>query len=530
MEIDGMIPVFRRDNVHTPVERESNANLAEAFLKIARARPGHPFLVDSDGRYSLAYGQLDELTGRLAGRLRKLGSVPGDRVLVQVDKSPEAVLLYLAALRAGLVFVPLNTAYTSAELEDFIRDAEPAVVVCRPAVQAQVVDILGPSSGVAVVTLGDDGTGTLFADMPSVAAPVEEREPSDLASILYTSGTTGRSKGAMLTHGNLLSNAETLRDLWRWSRDDVLIHVLPIYHIHGLFVALHGALLVGATVLFHRGFVPEAVIEDFGRATVFMGVPTHYTRLMKHPKLSREKATRMRLFVSGSAPLLAETHRQFETLTGHRILERYGMTEAGMIASNPYDGERVAGTVGYALPGVQVRICDENGAELDAGQPGILEVKGPNVFVGYWRRPEKTADDFRPDRFFKTGDIATRAVDGRITLVGRAKDLIIAGGLNIYPKEIEDTIDTIPGVQESAVIGVPHADLGEAVVAVVVTEPGAPDDLDQVILKALEPRLARFKRPRKVIVVDTLPRNAMGKVQKTMLRAAYSQLFSRSSD
>jgi len=506
-----------------------NANLAEAFLGIARARRDHPFLVEHDGRNVLAYRQLDEATGQMASRLRQLGAAPGDRIVVQVEKSRESVLLYLAALRAGLVFVPLNTAYTPAELDYFIRDADPAVVVCRPETHAHVVDVLADLGRAGAVTLADDGTGTLLADLPAVVAPVEQRDASDLACILYTSGTTGRSKGAMLTHGNLLANAEALHGLWRWSADDILIHVLPIYHIHGLFVALHGALLAGATVLFHRSFAPEAVIRDFAKATMLMGVPTHYARLMVQPELNRETAKRMRLFVSGSAPLLAESHRRFEELTGHRILERYGMTETGMIASNPYEGERIAGTVGYPLPGVQVRICDENGATVGVGEPGTLEVRGPNVFVGYWRKPEKTEEDLRPNGFFKTGDIATQAADGRITLVGRAKDLIIAGGLNIYPKEIEDAIDAFPGVHESAVIGVPHSDLGEAVVAVVVAEAGARPDLATEILSALEPRLARFKRPRKVIVVDALPRNAMGKVQKTTLRAIYSKLFAPSA-
>ena len=505
-----------------------NANLAEVFLGIANARPDHLFLVDGAGRNSLAYGQLDEATGRLAARLRQLGAAPGDRIVVQVEKAPEAVLLYLAALRAGLVFVPLNTAYTADELEYFIRDADPSLVVCRPATQDRIAEIVGDVGRAAVVTLDEDGTGSLLVDLPTVAAPVEQRDASDLACILYTSGTTGRSKGAALTHSNLRSNAETLRDLWEWSPDDVLIHVLPIYHVHGLFVALHGALLAGATMLFHRNFAPDAVIRDFAKGTVLMGVPTHYVRLMAHADLNRETAKRMRLFVSGSAPLLAESHRRFEELTGHRILERYGMTETGMITSNPYRGHRIAGTVGYALPGVQVRICDEDGAIASVGEPGVLEVRGPNVFVGYWRKPEQTAEDLRADGFFKTGDIAVRSADGRITLVGRAKDLIIAGGLNIYPKEIEEVIDSVPGVQESAVIGVPHEDLGEAVVAIVVAEPDAPPGLDRAILEALESSLARFKRPRKIVVVDALPRNAMGKVQKSALRSTYSQLLDAS--
>lgn len=498
-----------------------NANLLAHFLAAAEAAGDKPFLIES-GRPALTFAELDERSGRLAGRLRALGATVGDRIVVQVEKSSEAVLLYLAALRAGLVFVPLNTAYTAGELEYFLGDAEPAVVVCRPA-EAQAVAAL--MRGGTLVTLGEDGTGTLLEDMPGDRVPVEPRSASDLAAILYTSGTTGRSKGAMLTHGNLLSNALTLKELWGWRADDVLIHILPIYHVHGLFVALHGALLAGASVLFHRGFDPAAVIADFARGTVLMGVPTHYTRLTAAPELTPEACAHMRLFVSGSAPLLAEAHQRFEEKTGHRILERYGMTETGMITSNPYaGGERKAGTVGYPLPGVDVRVIDEGGSEAQAGQPGVLEVRGPNVFAGYWRMPEKTAQEFQDDGFFVTGDIATREEDGRVSLVGRAKDLIIAGGLNIYPKEIEEAIDALPGVEESAVIGVPHPDLGEGVVAVVVTKKGASVS-EEGIRAALEGTLARFKQPRRVIVVGALPRNAMGKVQKAALRQEYAVLF-----
>jgi malonyl-CoA/methylmalonyl-CoA synthetase len=365
----------------------------------------------------------------------------------------------------------------------------------------------------------------LLDDLPEAELPVEQRAPSDLAAILYTSGTTGRSKGAMLTHANLLSNALTLKDLWGWESHDVLIHILPIYHVHGLFVALHGALLSGASVLFHRGFDPAAVIGDFYRASLLMGVPTHYTRLTAAPELTRETCAKMRLFISGSAPLLAEAHERFEESTGQRILERYGMTETGMITSNPYlGGERVAGTVGYPLPDVAVRICGEGGAPVAAGEPGVLEVRGPNVFAGYWRMPEKTAEEMRPDGFFITGDIATQAADGRVTLVGRAKDLIIAGGLNVYPKEIEEAIDALDGVEESAVIGVPHPDMGEGVVAVVVAEKGAAIS-EEGILAVISGQLARFKQPRRVLVVDALPRNAMGKVQKAALREEYKGLF-----
>lgn len=419
---------------------------------------------------------------------------------MQAEKSVEGALLYLAALRAGLIYVPLNTAYTAAELAWFIADAEPALIVASG--HLGLADL--------AVTPG------AFETVP--------RSSDDLAAILYTSGTTGRSKGAMLSHANLSSNALVLKDAWRWQPGDVLIHALPIYHVHGLFVALHGALLNGSTMLWHKGFDADAVIDDMAHATILMGVPTFYTRLIANPRLNRESAANMRLFVSGSAPLLESTFAEFKHRTGQRILERYGMTEAGMICSNPYDGERIAGTVGFPLPGVEARVCDEAGGELPRGQPGVLEIRGPNLFKGYWRQPEKTAEELRPDGFFITGDVATMAADGRVAIVGRAKDLIIAGGLNIYPKEIELAIDALPGVGESAVIGVPHPDLGEAVVAVVTrTDPA----LDEAGLLAGLASLARFKRPRRIVFADALPRNAMGKVQKAALRSAYADLFTR---
>ena len=396
-------------------------------------------------------------------------------------------MLYLAALRTGLIYVPLNTAYTAAELTYFIEDAEPTLIVAPG--HLDLADLAGPPATFETVSRG----------------------PDDLAAILYTSGTTGRSKGAMLSHANLSSNALVLKDYWRWQAGDVLIHALPIYHVHGLFVALHGALLNGSTMLWHQGFDADAVIDDMARATILMGVPTFYTRLLASPRLTRDAARNMRLFVSGSAPLLEATFEEFEARTGHRILERYGMTEAGMICSNPYDGARLPGTVGFPLPGVEARIRDE-----------VLEIRGPNLFKGYWRNPEKTAEDMRPDGFFVTGDMATMVEDGRVAIVGRAKDLIIAGGLNIYPKEIELAIDALPGVGESAVIGVPHPDLGEAVVAVVTrTDPA----LDETTLLDGLADLARFKQPRRIVFVNALPRNAMGKVQKAALREAYVGLF-----
>ncbi len=422
-----------------------------------------------------------------AAALVRLGAEPGDRILVQAEKSVEGALLYLASLRAGLIYVPLNTAYTAAELAYFIEDAEPKLV-------------FAPG----------------YRDIAELdAAPAEfetiARGPDDLAAILYTSGTTGRSKGAMLSHDNLASNALVLKDYWRWQPGDVLIHALPIYHVHGLFVALHGALLNGSTMLWHKSFDADAVVADMKRATILMGVPTFYVRLAAHPGLTREAVANMRLFISGSAPLLESTFAEFEAKTGHRILERYGMTEAGMITSNPYDGERIPGTVGFPLPGVEARVRDE-----------VLEIRGPNLFRGYWRNPEKTAEDMRADGFFITGDIATMAADGRVAIVGRAKDLIIAGGLNIYPKEIELAIDALPGVGESAVIGVPHPDLGEGVVAVVVRSDPA---LDEAAVLAGIGDLARFKQPRRVVFADSLPRNAMGKVQKAALRETYKDLF-----
>jgi malonyl-CoA/methylmalonyl-CoA synthetase len=409
-------------------------------------------------------------------------------------------LLYLASLRAGLVYVPLNTAYTPAELTYFIEDAEPAIVVAD-----------------GHLRLKDLAARAEPGDFATVA-----RGPDDLAAILYTSGTTGRPKGAMLSHDNLASNALVLKDYWRWRDGDVLIHALPIYHVHGLFVALHGALLNGSTMLWHAGFDADAAIDDMARATILMGVPTFYVRLAAHPRLTRAAAASMRLFVSGSAPLLEATFADFEARTGHRILERYGMTEAGMICSNPYEGDRVPGTVGFALPGVSARVADDRGREVARGAPGVLEIKGPNLFKGYWRMPEKTAEEMRPDGHFITGDVATMAGDGRVAIVGRAKDLIIAGGLNIYPKEIELALDAVRGVAESAVIGVPHRDLGEAVVAVIVRADPA---LDEGAILAALADLARFKQPRRILFADALPRNAMGKIQKAALRETHKGLF-----
>jgi malonyl-CoA/methylmalonyl-CoA synthetase len=423
-----------------------------------------------------------------AAALVRRGAKPGDRILVQAEKSVESALLYLASLRAGLVYVPLNPAYTAAELAWFVEDAEPALIFAEG--HLGLADLRPKPATFETVACGAD----------------------DLAAILYTSGTTGRSKGAMLSHGNLASNALVLKDCWRWQEGDVLIHALPIHHVHGLFVALHGALLNGSTMLWHQAFDADAVIDDLARATILMGVPTFYVRLLANPRLDREAAANMRLFVSGSAPLLEATFADFEARTSHRILERYGMTEAGMICSNPYDGERIPGTVGFPLPGVEARIRDE-----------VLEIRGPNLFKGYWRNPEKTAEEMRADGYFITGDIATMDAGGRVAIVGRARDLIIAGGLNIYPKEVELALDAVPGVGESAVIGVPHPDLGEAAVAVVTRTDPALDEA--AILAAIAGRLARFKQPRRILFAEALPRNAMGKVQKAALREAHQGLF-----
>lgn len=505
-----------------------NDNIYTLFASSAARAGEGPFLIEA-GRTRLSYDQLDAATGRYAQALAAAGAKPGDRLVAQVDKSIENVLLYLGALRAGLVYVPLNTAYTPAELAYFIGDAEPAVVVCDSA----KADAIGPLCGEArCLTLDANGQGTLTDAVAAIAPmPFETvaRDEDDLAAILYTSGTTGRSKGAMLSHGNLSSNALVLKDYWRWQRGDVLIHALPIYHVHGLFVALHGALLNGSTILFHRGFDVDNVLADFRKATVLMGVPTFYVRLAAHDRLTREACAGMRLFISGSAPLLEATFEEFAEKSGHRILERYGMTEAGMITSNPYDGARIPGTVGYPLPGVSGRVCDDKGAEIPRGEPGVLEIKGPNLFKGYWRNPEKTAEEMRPDGYFITGDVATMAEDGRVSIVGRAKDLIIAGGLNIYPKEIELAIDEVPGIGESAVIGVPHPDLGEGVVVVATRAEGsAIDEAD--VLAAISDKLARFKQPRRVLFVDALPRNQMGKVQKAALREAHKDLFRTPAD
>ena len=475
-------------------------------------------LLTVPGGSSWSYSGLVELSGRFANLLLEQKVKPGDRVAVQVQKSAEAIALYLATIRAGAVFLPLNTAYTRAEVEYFLQDAEPAVFVCSSECEPGYDDIES-----RVFSLDGDGSGSLLQTAAAMSAEFDNlaRRSQDLAAILYTSGTTGLSKGAMLSHDNLLSNALTLVDYWRFDSHDVLLHALPIFHTHGLFVATNVILVAGASMIFLPRFDLDQMIEQLPNANSLMGVPTFYTRLLADARFDRGLVSHMRLFVSGSAPMLAETHLQFEERTGQRILERYGMTETNMNTSNPYDGERRVGSVGFPLPGVEIRISDaETGDELPAGETGMIEVRGPNVFLGYWRNPEKTATEFRSDGFFISGDLGKIDVDGYVHILGREKDLIISGGYNIYPKQIETEIDALDGVLESAVFGIADADLGEAVAAAVVPVAAAELDPEQLI-KALEPVLARFKQPRKVFVIDELPRNAMGKVQKNSLRDTY---------
>ena len=500
-------------------------NLLHDALFAPHRSSGRTFLHLPDGA-TLTHDAFAVLAARYARAITMLGVRQGDRVAVQVEKSPEVLALYAACVMSGAVLLPLNTAYTASEVAYFIGDAEPRLLVCDAAAEAALAPI-ADSEGTILRILNADGSGTLSdeaAGQPADFEPVD-RAGSDLAAILYTSGTTGRSKGAMLSHDNLLSNARTLTELWRFTADDVLIHALPIFHTHGLFVAVNICLLSGAAMVFLPRFDLDAIVAAMPKATTMMGVPTFYTRLLDDPRLDAEMTANMRLFVSGSAPLLAETHTAFEARTGHRILERYGMTETNMNTSNPYDGERVPGTVGPPLPDVEVRVVDpDTGTPVPSGDVGMIEVRGPNVFQGYWRMPEKTAEELKPDGFFVTGDLGRFDPNGYLHIVGRQKDLIISGGFNIYPKEIETLLDDLPGVAESAVIGVPHPDFGEAVVAVVVAKDGAspsPEDL----LSGLGPNLAGFKRPKRIEVVDALPRNTMGKVQKNVLRDDYTHLF-----
>ncbi|WP_375453870.1 malonyl-CoA synthase [uncultured Methylobacterium sp.] len=484
-----------------------------------------PFIETPDGR-RYSYADLLARSAAYANALVAAGVSPGDRVAAQVEKSPETVFLYLGAVRAGAVFLPLNTAYTATEVAYFFADAAPAVFVCDPERRDALASVAEAARVGRVLTLDAAGRGSMAEAADAQAPDFADvaRGPEDLAAILYTSGTTGRSKGAMLSHDNLASNARTLVEAWRFTDRDVLIHALPVFHTHGLFVAINTVLASGGSMLFLRRLDAGLILELMPRATSLMGVPTFYTRLLKEPGLTAQATRHIRLFTSGSAPLLAETHAAWQARTHHAILERYGMTETSMSTSNPYDGARVAGTVGLPLPGVALRVVDpDTGAERGPDEVGMIEVKGPNVFRGYWRMPEKTAAEFRPDGFFVTGDLGKVDARGYVHIVGRGKDLIITGGFNVYPKEVEAEIDAMPGIVESAVIGLPHADFGEGVTAVVVAAADAPDEA--MVLAHLEGRLARFKCPKRVLFAAALPRNAMGKVQKNLLREAHAALY-----
>jgi malonyl-CoA/methylmalonyl-CoA synthetase len=483
------------------------------------------FLHLKDGG-KITYEAFLRLAAQYAHVIRDAGLQPGDRLAVQVAKSPQALAVYAACARSGVIFLPLNTAYTPAEVDYFVENSGASLLLCDAGSAGALAEVAAGNRA-ALMTLNADGSGSF----PQAARgrptdfPTAARGSGDLAAFLYTSGTTGRSKGAMLTHDNLLSNARTLVEYWRFSNDDVLLHALPIFHTHGLFVAMNIILLAGCSAIFLPAFNADDLIAHMGRSTAMMGVPTFYTRLLDDPRFTGDLARHMRLFISGSAPLLAETHEAFEQRTGHRILERYGMTETNMNTSNPYDGERRAGTVGFPLPGVELRVADpESGAEVATGDIGVIEVRGPNVFCGYWQMPEKTREEFRDDGFFITGDLGRIDEDGYVHIVGRQKDLIISGGYNIYPKEIELLLDEQAGVLESAVIGVPHPDFGEGVVGVIVPQPGVEPDTD-VIMQAINGQIARFKQPKKIVVLSELPRNTMGKVQKNALREEFSDLL-----
>lgn len=484
-----------------------------------------PFLHLPDGKV-ITHAAFLDMAARLANTLNGYGLEPGDRVAVQIEKSPEALALYAACAQAGFVFLPLNTAYTINELTYFIENSGASLVVCDDANQTALAP-LAKMQEARLETLNADGSGSLMRRALGMLPAFEpaRRTEDDLAAFLYTSGTTGRSKGAMLSQANLLSNAETLVQEWRFTAEDVLLHALPIFHTHGLFVATNVVLASGGSMIFLPKFDLNDVLRLMPQATSMMGVPTFYTRLLGDDRFTGDLAQHMRLFISGSAPLLAETHERFETRTGHRILERYGMTETNMNTSNPYDGKRRAGTVGFPLPDVELKVTDpDSGETLPQGEIGMIEVRGPNVFQGYWQMPEKTAAELREDGFFITGDLGRVDEDGYVHIVGRGKDLIISGGFNIYPKELETLLDDQPGVLESAVIGVPHPDFGETPVGLLVAEPGATPDLDAIMARA-QAELARFKHPRKLIVLDELPRNTMGKVQKNALRARFADLF-----
>jgi len=501
------------------------ANLIFDSLMRPWLSAGTPFLHLEDGE-TISHAAFFRRVAQFANLVTELGLVPGDRLAAQIEKSPQTLALYLGCIQAGVVFLPLNTAYTPSELSYFVEDSGAKVLVCDAEKNAELTAISKKCQAM-LLTLNADGTGTLRdkADLHKEMAPVASRAEDDIAALLYTSGTTGRSKGAMLTHKNLTSNARVLKEYWHFGADDVLLHALPIYHTHGLFVATFTTLAAGGSMVFLPKFNAEVICDLLPKATAMMGVPTFYTRLLDCDRFTADLVEKMRLFISGSAPLLAETHIKFEERTGHRILERYGMTETNMSTSNPYVGERRAGTVGFPLPGVDAKVTDPmSGNTVPDGEIGVLEVRGDNVFKGYWNMPEKTKEELRSDGFFITGDLVRKDENGYVQIVGRGKDLIISGGFNIYPKEVELVLDAQPGVLETAVIGVPHADFGETVVAVVVRDQKQEPDLDQLEAAAAQD-LARFKHPRKYVVIDALPRNAMGKVQKNSLRDEYVDMF-----
>jgi len=480
------------------------------------------FIETPDGR-SLLYSHIDDLTARLAGALRSLGLTHGERLVMSVDKSPEAILLYLAVLRLGAILVPINPAYTAREFTYFLNDAQPRVVILRPHDDSEKKGAV-ETVGAKVATLDTSNGGSLseLTRTTDPLYPIEQLSKDTAAAIIYTSGTTGHPKGAVLTHGNLATNGLALQRLWGFRSEDVLLHALPVFHVHGLFVAVHCVMLSGSSMLYLSKFEVGLVAKHIPKATVMMGVPTFYNRLLEHKSFNEFSCANIRLFISGSAPLLPQTWTAFNKKTKHEILERYGMTEAGMITTNPLKGDRVPGTVGFQLPGVTVRISDRHGAPISYGNIGILEIKGPNVFPGYWRKPDLTATAFRADGFFISGDLAMMSENGRITIVGRDRDLVISGGINVYPKEIEDCLNRLTGVQESAVIGVPHSDFGEALIALVVYKVNEKTPREQTIITELKRDLAAFKIPRQIIILDALPKNIMGKVQKNILRETYS--------
>jgi malonyl-CoA/methylmalonyl-CoA synthetase len=501
------------------------SNLFTAFAAASSQR--NKIFLFPPGRAPIKFSDVFEQSARFAHVLKAHGVKPGDRVAVQVEKSAEALILYLASLRMGAVFLPLNTGYTASEVSYFITDAAPRVFVCSPKNRDVITDLC---DGGEVLTLGDDGqSGSLVAEAKGRPSQFPDADVGmdDLAAILYTSGTTGRSKGAMLSHGNLLSNAQALKEVWQFTDQDVLLHALPIFHTHGLFVATNVSLLAGSTVILLPKFDADEIFNMLPGATCMMGVPTFYVRLVQDARLDEEATRHMRLFISGSAPLLAETHREWSERTGHDVLERYGMTETNMITSNPYVGKRMPGSVGFPLPGTELRIADDTGAPVPQGEIGMIEVRGPNVFSGYWRMPEKTKTEFRSDGFFITGDLGKIDPEGYVHIVGRSKDLVITGGFNVYPKEVETLIDGLPGVEESAVIGLPHDDFGEGVTAIVIPKKGFSPTEPQIIA-ALDGRLAKFKLPKRVLFAGQFPRNTMGKIQKNLLREQFKDLYKKS--